>query len=176
VLLNEDRRIIPVAYDDMNECELNAWIGSRYEECGRVLILLESTYGNPHATQRGDVLAWASGSKDPTFQKIWKANAQTDESRLDLFNRLACMNLWPEPIGANNQVKVSEAQLRLGARTLVARLDLITPEVIWIASKRAADSAKSVLQDYPAKRIIETRHPSRASYECLRNAWDDCMR
>ncbi len=137
---------------------VNAWMGQRYAACGRVLLLLESTYGEPSATQHGDVLAWAEGGMDRTFSRLHRACAEPEESRLDFFNRFACMNMVPEPLGKSNAIKVNDRQLRAGAATLAKRLKVLRPRAVWVATKRAAPFAVPVIESFGALAIV-TAHP-----------------
>ena len=153
--------------------ELNAWIGARYAECGRILILLESTYGEPGARQDSDVVAWGAGGVDRTFEAIHRSCATKSDARLDFFNSLACINLVPDAIGPTNDRKVTDAQLRTGAATLLERLRELRPRVVWIASARARKYAVPVVEAFGA-RIVVSNHPSRARSSVLRAAWEDC--
>ena len=125
---------------------MNIWRGANYAANGRVLLMLESTYGMVdangvqmqddeyfrHWNVRHREPAWW----DPTFNNLYAACAQPGESRLDWLNKIAFFNLWPYNIGATNSVKVTDAQLRQGAATLPERLAAVAPRVVWIASMR----------------------------------------
>lgn len=160
---------------DMILPDLNAWIGAHYVKQGRILILLESTYGEADATQRGDVLAWVNGGTDRTFEALYRSGATPGESRLQLFDRFACMNLVPEPLGATNDSKVTDAQLRAAVATLSARLDRLNPAVAWIASKRILPFVKPLLA---ARTVLDancvTKHPSREDTSELVAVWNHC--
>ena len=107
---------------------LNAWVGARYDECGRVLIVCESTYGmvgddGMQMLDQDYVPAWCihhaeSRWRDRTFNALYKACAAGGEGRLDFFNRVAFLNLWPHNLGATTDTKVKQSQLREGATTL----------------------------------------------------------
>ena len=88
------QRKIPTLHDAVSESassvsQLNAWVGSDYDAGGRLLILLESTWGG--GTQKEDVLSWAAGGLDATFSRMYRVLAAPGEGRLDFFNRFACM-------------------------------------------------------------------------------------
>jgi hypothetical protein len=153
--------------------EINAWVGARYEEGGRVLVLLESTYGQAGVQQRDDVLAWAKGGQDRTFEALYRACAADGESRLAFFDLVACMNLVPDAIGSTNDHKVTDALLRAGAASLDARLQLLKPSVVWIASVRSQPHALSIVQRFGA-RAVWSIHPARAPRAILRAAWEKC--
>lgn len=166
--------LVPLASTaNLTDPDLNAWIGARYEECGRVLILLESTHGAPGAQQRDDVLYWANGGSDPTFQKLYDACAVEGESRLEYFNRFACMNLVPEAIGPTNATKVRAMQLKEGARTLPERLRTLSPRVVWIASK-AAQKYASQIAEAQGVVVVLSDHPKawHSDLKFLQMAWE----
>jgi hypothetical protein len=68
------------------------------------------------------------------------------------------MNLVPDSLGATNETKVTTAQLRSGASTLLERLNWLTPKAVWIASKKAAPFGEPVVRKYGAH-VICTAHP-----------------
>jgi hypothetical protein len=154
---------------------MKAWVGTRYPECGRVLILLESTYGAPDATQHGDVEDWIATGNDATFSRLHRVLAEAGESRRAFFDRFACMNVVDEPIGATNASKVTPAQLRAGAATLPQRLHRLAPRTVWLATKRARDYAAPHI----TARLIATSHPlypANISDARLREAWAEVNR
>lgn len=162
---------------------LNAWRGPRYEECGRVLIMCESTYGmiGPDGVQMTDqdyVPHWCARpfnySYDPTFAKLCKGSWDTPESRPAWWSRVAFCNLWPHDLGSTNADKVSDAQLRAGAATLPDRLKLLDPLVVWVASVRSQPYALPAIRAYGA-RVVISDHPARASYINLAAAWAVCV-
>lgn len=153
---------------------INAWIGARYAQYGRVLILLESTYGEPGARQHDDVLAWARGGVDRTFEAIYRSCANDGDDRLEFFNLLACINLVPDAIGPTNDHKVTEALLRSGAATLQERLRELQPRVVWVASARVQPYALPVIKALGMRSVL-SNHPSRATGPALRAAWDTCL-
>src|SRR5262249_14813222 len=135
------------------ESMLNAWIGARYAECGRAVLLLQSTWGAVVSPQREDVRWFIEGGRDATFGRLHRTCAGRGESRLDFFNRFACMNLYEPPVGPANESKVTDEQLRAGAATLFARLTKLRPRTVWIASKRAAPFAVAVIKEYGARLV-----------------------
>jgi len=155
------QRKIPTLHDAVSESassvsQLNAWVGSDYDAGGRLLILLESTWGG--GTQKEDVLSWAAGGLDATFSRMYRVLAAPGEGRLDFFNRFACMNLVPDSLGPTTESKVTTAQLRQGASTLLERLELLKPRAIWVASKKAGPFAVPIVEQYGAH-LVYTAHP-----------------
>lgn len=84
--------------------------------------------------------------------------ADSGESRLEFFQRFACMNLVADSLGPTNATKVSQAQLRQGAATLLERLEQLSPSAVWVASKRAAPFAVPIVIRYGAH-VVRTAHP-----------------
>jgi hypothetical protein len=162
-----------------NTAHPNAWIGSRYVELGRVLLLLESHYGPPElALQERDVRDFIEGSVvDPTFDRLHMA-CSPHESRRDFFARFACMNFCDFSV-APTRVPPTTAQLRRAESTLAERLErLERPGFVWVASKLVAPYATRVLRYLDIPHYV-TAHPSPAhrhnvSDDELRAAYERC--
>jgi hypothetical protein len=113
------------------------------------------------------------GWRDRTLDALYRTSPHAQDSRRAVFERIAFMNLVPENLGATNDVKVTDAQLRAGAATLSDRLHHIRPRVIWLASKRIQRFALPIALAYGAI-VVRSKHPSRASNIDLALAWSDC--
>lgn len=135
---------------------VNAWIGARYAECGRMLLVMESAYGE--ARQHDDVEWWINGGSDATFSRLHSVLALPGESRRGLFDRLACMNVIEHSVGPDSSHKARPRDFRIGAATLRARLEILRPRGVWLASKASAPYATPVLQQFGAPFVI-TAHP-----------------
>lgn len=134
----------------------NAWQGERYDECGRVLILLESTYC-AGATPHGDVTYWIETGDDATYRRLHSVLG-VGESRQEFAARFALDNVAIEPVGDSNASKVTSAHLRAGAATLPERLRQLAPNVVWLATAAGRPYAKPVIEQLGV-RVVCTNHP-----------------
>ena len=174
------------------------WIGERYNDANNelraALILMESTRGNPPATDPQWILYFinqeAVEKKDieGSFSRLYKfmenksgawpqVYAQaTPQDLQGLFNRFAFYNYVSPPIAPINS-PVTGQHLRAAREPFRQALEIIKPTGVWIIGSRHAEHAKKVIGAYSQSleytvEYTEMNDIARASDEDCHTGWE----
>jgi hypothetical protein len=157
---------------------MNAWIGSEYQQQGRILILGESWYGDDEPLT-GYIQRWARGEQQDTlFACLYNSlsgrrqEQSTPAQRLAWWQTIAFCNFIPGSLGATNDQRPTPAQFRAARVPFASTLVELAPKGVWIVGIGQAEHSQSVVKDFGA--IFEVvRHPrSGVSAMALKQSWE----
>lgn len=159
----------------------NIWIGDNYQRSAlKILILGESWYGEDKSLAIA-IREWASGEKDATFRRIFKAargkdskNA-TEEEKLEFWHSISFYN-FIDSVGPTRQYRPTAKHYESAKLRLVSVLMDYKPKAVWILGKGQALHSKSIITDFGMRAVV-TAHPTSFGLKNkdLADSWNELL-
>jgi hypothetical protein len=139
---------------------VNAWIGGKWSDQGRRLILGESWWG-PELSLHQYVLDWCEQKQDDALLDCLfnacsghQIATATYEQRLDFWDRLAFMNFVYWSVGSTNTCKASSSHFLRAQPGLENFLKAIKPHSVWILGLNQAEYSQPIISRLGIKYVV----------------------
>jgi hypothetical protein len=147
------------------------WKGRDFDRT-RILVLGESWYGSYEGElnfDHGWVSAWLRGEvRDDMYTKMARGVGLGND---DLWHSIAFTN-YVQCVGPDRKHRPTRAMYDAGAIRLRAIIEEFKPRVVWLLGKEQAVHSSTVVGDFGLPSVV-SKHPSFASYEDTRAAWEE---